>query len=247
MNIIYALLNKEVIKLKRSIIFYISIFLLFPLLLYLFYSIPLSLVFKDMKPIYMVWSSAGIWVLSSLFLTYLLSDLYINNCYKNESMKSFPILSYHYLFSGYIYAIIIGLIEFIISIIITSSITSYYMSITHIFKIIFILFPAIIMIYNISFLINKICSQSFSKNICNIFIFLILSFGMGSFIPLNLFPESYMNLVLYMPFASTIYNVQNIISNEPIFFSLLFSSIFYVIIFTLLNYFSIENNITNRR
>ena len=245
MNIIYALLNKEIIKLKRSIIFYISIFLLFPLLLYLFYSIPLSLVFKNMKPIYMVWSSGGIWVLSSLFLTYLLSDLYINNCYNNESMKSFPILSYHYLFAGYIYALVIGLTEFIISIIITSSITSYYISIIHFFKIILILSPAIIMIYNISFLINKICSQSFSKNISNILIFLILSFGMGSFIPLNLFPESYMNLMLYMPFASTIYNVQNIISNEPIFFSLLFSSIFYVIIFTLLNYFAIENNIAN--
>ena len=118
MNIIYTLLNKEIIKLKRSIIFYISIFFLFPLMLYLFYSIPLSLVFKDMKPIYMVWSSAGIWFLSSLFLTYLLSDLYINNYYYNESIRSFPILSYHYLFSGYIYALFIGIIELIISIII---------------------------------------------------------------------------------------------------------------------------------
>ncbi len=246
MNIIYTLLNKEIIKLKRSIIFYISIFFLFPLMLYLFYSIPLSLVFKDMKPIYMVWSSAGIWFLSSLFLTYLLSDLYINNYYNNESIRSFPILSYHYLFSGYIYALFIGIIELIISIIIISSITSYYISITHFFKIIFIMLPAIVMIYNTSFLINKISFQSFSKNISHILIFLILSFGVGSFIPLALFPESYMEVILYMPFASTIYNVQNIISNEPIFFSLLFSSIFYVIIFTILNYFLIENNIINR-
>ena len=103
------------------------------------------------------------------------------------------------------------------------------------------------MICNISFLIHKTCIHNISKNISNLVIFLTLSFGMGSFIPLDSFPDGYMNILLYMPFASTIHNAQNIISSEPIFFSLLFVSILYALIFTLINYFVIENSVANKK
>jgi len=246
MNIIKVLLNKEFIIFKKSLLFYSSLFFIFPLLLYLFFSIPLSLVFIDFKPIYIIWSSVGIWTISCLFITYLFHNLYLDNNYQYESIKSYPILSFHYLFSGYIYALIIAFLQLVISIIITSSFTNDYISILDFFKIALVIFPSIIIMCNVSFLVNGICSNNIAKNISNIIIFLTLSFGFGSFIPLSYYPDGYMNIIQYMPFSSSIYNVQNIISNEPIFFSLLLISIFYMLVFTVINYFLIENTTVNK-
>ena len=246
MNIIKILLNREFIIMKKLLNFYLILFFVFPLLMYLFFSIPLSYAFYDMKPIYMIWSSCGIWIVSSLFLTYLLHFMYLTNSCNSEYIKSLPIQSYHYLFCGYIYAIIIGLVELFISMIITISINSDYIGILDLFKIIFIVFPSMIIICNISFLVFRFIYNSIAISISHIFIFLFISFACGSFIPLYNFPEQYSNIVQYLPIANTIVNVQRIISSEPIYFSMFFSSIFYVIIFTVINYFMIENYISNK-
>ncbi len=240
MNKIKLLIYKEFLIIKKSIILYLTLFLMFPLLLYLFFSIPLSLVFLNMKPIYVIWSSSGIWLISSLFITYLTHSLYLERNYKSESMQSLPILSSHYLFAGYIYAIIISVIELIFSIILTSTMTNDYIPFFDFIKLILIVIPSVVLICNLSYLMNSTCKNNFTKNFFNIVFFLMLSFGFGSFIPLSFFPDSYMNIVLYLPFSSTISNVQNIVSNEPIYYSLIFISIIYAFIFTLLNYFALE-------
>ena len=225
---------------------YILFLFLFPLILFLFFSIPLSLLFIDMKPIYTIWSSVGIWFISSLFLTYLFHFSYLDRIYKKETTKSLPISSYHYLFSGYIFSAIVGLVEFFIAVLITSSITSDIITFVSLLKLIVIILPSIIIVCSLSFLIFKISDNFMSKNMFNILIFLILALGFGSFIPLSYFPENYYNIVQYLPLASSIYNAQTIIVNESFFFSLFFISFFYMIIFSLINYFAIDNNFTNK-
>tara|TARA_Y100000590_G_C15731067_1_gene1017045 strand:+ start:1479 stop:2219 length:741 start_codon:yes stop_codon:yes gene_type:complete len=246
MNIIKILLKKEFIVLKKSFIAYLMLFAISPLLLYLFLSIPLSYAFHSMKPIYMVWSSSGVWIVSSLFLVYLLHSMYLLNNYKVEYVRSLPILSYQYLFSGYIYGIVIGVIELIISIIVISSINFDYISFFNLLKIIFIFIPSVLIVCNISFFVVRFLYFDIYITISNIILLLLLSFGIGAFIPLNSFPESYSNIIQYLPIASTVYNIQKVVASEVVYFSMIFISIFYMVMFTLINYFIIENDTSNK-
>ena len=245
MNIIKVLIFKEAIIIKNNLVHYISILLIFPLLLYLFFSIPLSVVLTNMKPVYMVWSAVGIWMVSSLFFIYLINYMYSIRNYKSELMKSTPVTSYQYLVSSYIISISIGVLQFIIAMIITSSINSDYINFLNSFKILIISIPSMIVICNVAFIISILVSNIFFIYISHIIVFVCLSFGFGSFIPLSKFPQGYIDVIKYFPISSSILNVQRVIGNEPILFSLFFVSIFYIIIFSIIHYFIIEKNVLN--
>jgi len=245
MNIVKVLIIKELIIIKNSLLSYLVPILLFPLLLYLFFSIPLSVVFNDMKPIYMIWSSGGIWMVSSLILIYFLIHAYSLRNYKSEFMKSTPVLSYQYMFASYLLAIFFGILQLIVSIIITISMNSDYMILLNILKVIVVAIPAIIVMCSIGFIVSIIVSNEFLVYMIHISTFLGLSFGFGSFIPLAKYPMWYVNIMKYFPVSNSIYNIQRIVSNEPILFSLFFISIFYTILFSIINYFIIEKSILN--
>jgi ABC-type uncharacterized transport system permease subunit len=78
-------------------------------------------------------------------------------------------------------------------------------------------------------------------------IFLLISFGLGSFIPIDRFPEDYMNIVQYFPISGTILNFQKIISSELIFFNLIFVSFFYLILFGVINLLIIDKSIEGNK
>jgi len=245
MNNVKILVFRELMIIRNSLFKYIFMMVFLPLTLYLFFSIPLSLVLDNMKPIYMVWSSAGIWVVSSLFIVYLLSFLYsIKNC-NSDLMKSVPIYSYEYLLAKYLYAIIIGTLQLIISIIIVGSLNSYYITIFEILKIYIIIFPSILMISSLSYFISILVRKNIFISVTNTFVFLFISLGFGSFIPLSKFPEFYTNIVKYVPISGTIINCQRIISNETIFFNLAFVSFCYTIVFATINLLLIDKSINN--
>ena len=78
MKDIIVLLKKEFLKINYFIIPLICMVIIFPLFLYLFFSIPLSIVFIDMAPIYINWSLGGILLVSMFFIIYTLSYKYLS-------------------------------------------------------------------------------------------------------------------------------------------------------------------------
>ena len=106
MNIVLALMKRDFLKIKNLLSIYLSIFLFSPLLLYLFISIPLSLII-DMKPIYLSWSSSGIWIVTTIYLAYLTSFYNIKQNFESESFMALPILSWQKIISHYLFIIII--------------------------------------------------------------------------------------------------------------------------------------------
>ena len=189
MNNVKILILKELIIIRNSFLKYFFTLVFLPLSLYLFFSIPLSLVLDNMKPIYMVWASSGIWIVSRLYIVYLFSFKYSVINYNSEIMKSAPILSNQYLLAKYIYAIIIGTLQLIVSIIIIGSLNSDYISFLKIIKIFILIIPSILVISSISFIIGVRVKNSIFVSVNNILVFLFISFGFGSFIPLDKFPE----------------------------------------------------------
>ena len=125
---IYILISKELLNIKKFILQYILVLFLFPFLLFLFLAIPLSRVFVDFKPIYTIWVCSGILFVSILFNIYLLNLNWSIKLYDNSFIKSLPILSLEYLLSQIIYSLIIGLFQFIISVIVLNSLSIGFMT-----------------------------------------------------------------------------------------------------------------------
>ena len=247
MNNIKVLFLKELMVIRNSYLKYIFILFFFPLSLYLLLSIPLSIIVDNIKPIYMIWSSVGIWHTTSLYLIYILNISFCLKIFNNGIIKAAPIQSYQYLLSMYLYCIFIGTIQLIVSIILVSSLNSDYLSFLNLFQIYIMTFPAFIIISSVSYLLTRAIKKDFSISISNVFVLLFISFGFGSFIPLSKFPESYYNIVQYFPISSTIINCQKIISNESIHFNLLFISFFYAIIFSLVSLLKIDKSMNSKK
>ena len=245
MNNIFILINKELLNIKKFIFQYIFILFLFPCLLYLFLTIPLSRVFIDLKPIYSIWVCSGILIVSVLFNIYILNFSWIIKLYDNNFIKSLPILSSEYLLSQIIYSIIDGFLQFVIATIILNSLSVGFISFIQFIKCFFVLLPSIIIMVNFSLILNHLIRNQFIINISSCLLFLFLSFSIGSFIPLNLYPIEYINIINYIPFSGTLINMQNIISYQSIFYNMFFISIFYSLLFSFISYYIIEGKMKN--
>ena len=247
MNNIKVLFLKELMVIRNSYLKYIFILFFFPLFLYLLLSIPLSVIIDNIKPIYIIWSSVGIWHTTSLYMIYIFNISFCLKIFNTGIFKAAPIQSYQYLLAMYLYCIFIGTMQLIVAIILVSSLNSDYLSFLSLVKIYIVTFPSFIIISSISYLLTRLIQKDFSVNISNVFVLLFISFGFGSFIPLSKFPISYYNVVQYFPISSTIINCQKIISNENIQFNLLFISFFYAIVFSLVSLLKIDKSIYSKR
>jgi|TARA_B100001250_G_scaffold220827_1_gene189415 hypothetical protein len=245
MNNIFILINKELLNIKKNIFQYVFILFLFPCLLYLFLTIPLSRVFINLKPIYPIWICSGILFVSILFNIYVLNYNWILKLYDNSFIKSLPVLSSEYLLSQILYSIIVGFFQSVITVIILNSLSIGFMTFIQFIKCFFIMLPSIIIIVNYSLIISYLVKNQFIINIANCLLFLFLSFSIGSFIPMNLYPVEYINIINYIPFSGTLINMQNIISYQPVFYNMFFISIFYSLFFSFVGYYIIEGKMKN--
>ena len=245
MNNIFILINKELLNIKKNIFQYVFILFLFPCLLYLFLTIPLSRVFINLKPIYPIWICSGILFVSILFNIYVLNYNWILKLYHNSFIKSLPVLSSEYLLSQILYSIIVGFSQSVITVIILNSLSIGFMTFIQFIKCFFIMLPSIIIIVNYSLIISYLVKNQFIINIANCLLFLFLSFSIGSFIPMNLYPVEYINIINYIPFSGTLINMQNIISYQPVFYNMFFISIFYSLFFSFVGYYIIEGKMKN--
>ena len=241
MNNVPILIIKELLNIKKNILQYICIFFLFPSLLFMFLVIPLSKVFIDLKPIYSVWVCSGVLFISVLFNIYIFNLGWFKKMYDNDFMKSLPITTPEYLISQISFSVIIGFFQYTISVLILNSLSVGFMNFIQFIKCFFILFPSMVIISNISLIGNYFIKNKFSFNIFNSFVFLFLSFSIGSLVPLDLYPKEYINIISYFPLSATLINIQNIISFDPLYFSMILISFFYLSVFITLSYYIIES------
>lgn len=241
MNNVLILIIKELLNIKKNILQYIFILFLFPSLLFMFLAIPLSKVFIDLKPIYSIWVCSGVLFVSVLFNIYIFNLSWFKKMYDNDFMKSLPVTTSEYLLSQISFSIIVGFFQYTISVIILNSLSIGFMNFIQFIKCFFILFPSMVIISNISLISNYFIKNKFSFNIFNSFIFLFLSFSIGSLVPLDLYPKEYINIISYFPLSATLINIQNIISFDSLYFSMILISFFYLLVFITLSFYIIES------
>ena len=240
MNLVKILLVKEFLILKNFLISFLLIICLMPLFLYLFISIPLSMIILNTKPVYINLSASGIWIVSTLFFVFIYASNIINKNIKSDSFLALPINSWQLLISKNIFLIFLGFMQLLFSILLTSTINQDYISFLNILVILFLFLPNIVTISSISIIINFYFSNKLYKIIIKIIIFMVISFGYGSFIPLNYFPDEYFKFINLFPVPGLVVNSQKIISGESIMFSYFLISIFVSICMFFISLFILE-------
>jgi len=249
MNIktILILLRNEFLISQKSSLHYLFLFISYPLFLYLFFSIPLSLVFLDIKPIYLNWSSAGIYVVATTTFVFLKSGSMFTEYIESDYLKSLPANMINFVSAYYLYTIILGILSLIIAMIVINSLNQDFIGFINYLLIIFLFIPTIITVSNFSIILCLISNSRIYNNIFSLFFFITISFGLGSFFPLKYYPESYNTMVQYFPISTLIANVQRIISSEGIYFSLFVLSIIFSFVFTIVTIFMLQNKIKNKQ
>jgi len=237
------LLKKELLSMKKIFVSFLLILILFPLFLYLFICMPLSMVVVDTKPIYINLSASGIWVVSTIFIVYIYSGFLFNKNLSSESLISLPISAWHLFLSNYFFLLILGYLQLTISVIFISTINQDYISFFNYILLLIIFLPIILIVLCVSFLINLFTKNNIHKHFLNVVFFIVISFGYGSFLPLYFFPNIYTQYVKYFPISGLILNSQNIISTEPIMFSYFLISIFTALIFSVIVLLLLDKNI----
>ena len=207
-----ALLKREFFILKHNLISYICIWTLLPMFLYLLVSVPLSGQISTNGINYINWSSVGNAVYTSSLLAYIISFKLILS-YKDKTnfshlLLSAPQTNLQHLGSIVVWATIIGVIQFLFSIILTQSLNSSNLFFLDIFLIILYALPVVVISSNVAIFVALVTTNMFIQTLINSILGIFLLFSSGLFVPLNQAPSFFS----FSPIYYTIINIQNIVT-----------------------------------
>ena len=222
---------------RNHIVIYIALWILIPVLIHLLIAVPLSrLISLEVR--YLNWAAAGIWFTSTGMVSFLETSLRIQKInYETTQIDIIlqsPISNFEILLVLSLRGIIFGFIQFIFAILITCTLNHEYLGtlstlLTMIQVMAVILFFSVLGILLGILIPNRIiCIQiSFA-------LFIIISMGMGAFIPINSYPISYLAIINKIPLVIVMQNIQSIIIHQSIqwisfFLSLVVTTILFII------------------
>ena len=238
-----VLLKRDLCELKINIIFYFALFILSPIILYLLLAIPLSH-FISVEVRYLNWSSTGIWVTCSVMISLIVTSIRIHKLkYQTnqiEAILTTPITNLIFLISILMRGLFLGIIQFLFSYLLTAFLTNEYLGLFNVLIIIMHIIFTLIFFSILGILFGLIIENTLLLIQSILTVFILLSLGMGIFIPINIFPTSYSIILNKVPLVLLFNNMQNIIIHEKIdwiwcFFTLILSIIIFFVTLTISN------------
>ena len=242
-----TLLKRYVILFSKNINNQISLYCLLPILVYGFMVSPLSTIFSFIDSSSMSYSyhsiPAVIFLCTSLIAIY--TPIIFLNLDSQNQYQSY-ILSYtnKYIYFGsiLIFSVICSYVEFFISFILiynlsdSNSTMGIMITTFQIINFIIISLPSILFFVSIGILLSNFLTKF--ENIISflIFVFLFISFGSSTFIPVDFYPEVLSNLIsdynlIYLQYNQLI----NILGNNNINLGLIIITLFLSVFFSFLN------------
>lgn len=247
MATLLTLLKRYVILFSKNINNQISLYCLLPILVYGFMVSPLSTIFSFIDSSSMSYSyhsiPAVIFLCTSLIAIY--TPIIFLNLDSQNQFQSY-ILSYtnKYIYFGsiLIFSVICSYVEFFISFILiynlsdSNSTMGIMITTFQIINFIIISLPSILFFVSIGILLSNFLTKF--ENIISflIFVFLFISFGSSTFIPVDFYPEVLSNLIsdynlIYLQYNQLI----NILGNNNINLGLIIITLFLSVFFSFLN------------
>jgi len=231
------LLKRDWYEFRRHILVYIVLWILIPIFLHLLLAIPLSR-FINLEVRYLNWAAAGIWFTSAGMASFLESAMRIRKIiYETSQIDALlqaPISNLELVTVISLRSIIFGFIQFIFSIIITCTLNHEYFGAVSVLMIIIQIILVILFFSVLGMLIGLLISNSIIIIQISLLLFIIISLGMGAFIPINNYPESYLVIANKIPLLIVVQNLQAMIIHQSIqwisfFLSLALTTLLFVI------------------
>ena len=225
MTFLLPLLIRELYEFKNNFFFVSLFWILLPVLFHILLAIPFSnIIPMDMR--YLNWSAGGIWVVTSGLVAFLQSADRIRKIqHESRQIEAFlkaPMTNLDLLIINVMRGFGYGLIQFVSAIIITSMLNNEYIGLSGIL-IITIQMLTLILHYAVLgtfFGMIIIGRMLFTYITLTLFLFTIL--GLGNFIPLQQYPESYKEMIELIPITSAFSNIKSVkaVSFGPCIFGL---------------------------
>ena len=240
MKIINIFLLRDFFEIKRNIISFLIILSLFPMLLHLLIVIPFSLVLNNFTEIrYLNWSVIGIWTVSASFIAFILplskmKRIKFDSLQLQTVIKA-PISNFQISSSIIISTMIISSLEIIIAMAFTTLVNNQYLNSLDYIIIFSQIIPIIIFFSVVSMIIGQFVHRNLNLASISVGVFLFISFGLGSFIPVDAYPESVIQIIKLLPISGLINNGQLILFNQAIsFYYFIVSMVLNAILFAML-------------
>jgi len=188
-------------------------------MIHLLLAIPLSRIIS-LEVRYLNWAAAGIWVSSAGMAAFLESALRARKInYETgqiDVILQSPISNLEILTVLLLRGVIFGFIQFVFAIFITCTLNHEYLGTVSILMIIIQVMAVILFFSALGLLMGVHISNQIVFIKFSLALFLIISLGLGSFIPISSYPESYLAIVNKIPLMTVCQNLQSIIIHQNI-------------------------------
>jgi len=247
MSELIILLYRDWLEFKKKYISYILLWFSFPMILYLLMVIPLSSKISVVGLMnYKNWASPGIWICTSVILSFIYSYIKLRNLlhggdYINKYLKA-PLSNGQLLLSLLCFSVLIGIIQLIISIIVTTSLNNDNLSFLQL-SISFINTTSLLIFFSIlGLLLGIYIKDSFFAALVFFIIFITLSFSFGTLVPIYESHNKFLILIRNLPVYQIVSNVQLIYAGKSTMISpLIIMNILNIIMFVVVLAISYKN------
>ena len=232
MNPLLPLFKRELLEFKKHVFPTVLFWVLMPIVLHTFLAIPLSIIITmDIR--YLNWSAGGIWITTAGMTAFLQSASRMRkiqfDSQQIDALLKSPISNLDLLIINIVRGMMYGIGQFIVAILITSTLNNEYLGLSSILIISIQMFTLILHFSVLGTLIGMLVSNGiFFVNISFI-LFMGITMGFGNFIPLNYYPHSFLSVVNTIPTTAAFENVRSVILHNPFnwagFFLTLFGTI----------------------
>ena len=237
------LLKRDWYEFRKNIVLYLALWIIIPILIHLLLAIPLSYLIS-LEVRYLNWAAAGIWFTSAGMASFLETSLRIRKInYETgqiDAILQAPISNFELLTVLLLRGIIFGFIQFIFAIIITCTLNHEYLGTLSIIMIIIQIIAVILFFSVLGILMGLFIPHRIIFTQLSLGIFIFISMGMGAFIPISSYPESYLMIINKFPLVVVVQNMQSIIIHDNVqlisfFLILVLSTLLFCIILIVSN------------
>ena len=150
-----------------------------------------------------------------------------------DAILQSPISNLEMLIGLALRGVVFGFVQFIFSIIITCTLNHEYLGVLSILMIIIQIMVIILFFSVLGIFIGLLISHPIIFIQFSLALFVIITLGIGSFIPISSYPESYLIIINNIPLIAVLQNIQSIIIHQTI----QWTSFFLTFILTILLFF----------
>ena len=235
-----TVIRREFIVLKRNALSSLLVFTLFPMMMYLLVLLPMEGHISSPSGInYLHWASPGIWVVASSVVSMLSCFLVLNPFYHREHTSEIflraSLSNHNIILGGVVWSVIIGLMQFLVSFFITSSLNGVLLNVAEFFQSLMYVIPLLVLFSMVGAVFGIFVREEYLISLFSVMIFFFLGFGSGCFIPISSGQSGLPSFIVNSPVYLNIECLHSIIQNtspdiSPPIFLIIISIFLYLLL-----------------